>query len=755
MKHLYYLVKLSTLLIFVLTGFVLKAQSVSKAKLSAFTQQYISSSQKKSVITPIAQQLVLKKIQNITYLSALIKVSPFMNDALLSALNVKVGTKAGNIWTVQIPENKFNDFIAINDIEYVQLDEAIHPNLDIARKTTRVDSVHKGISLPMPYTGKNVVVGILDVGLDYTHPAFYDTLGNTYRIKKVWEQKSNGTPPAGFSYGSELTDSLSIVTDGTDNGLQTHGTHVAGIAAGSGFGSPTSGKYRGVAFESDLVMVGITPASSQWTSAGMSDIIDGMNYVYTYAASVGKPAVVNLSWGCTVGPHDGTSLFSQACDNLTGPGKLFVVSAGNNGTNNVHVKKDFTATDSLLKTVVNFNTGLSEKKTWLDIWGDASKLFEVKLSLYNASTLINETRFFKLNGSTVDTFLVGASNDTCYFKITLIASDYNLKPHALLDVYSKTTNNLCLTVKALDGRVHAWEGYVKESSGYYGSFTTGGIAGAIAGNADYTIGEMACANSAITIGAYASKVSYIDVAGSSWSYNSYVNANKIVPFSSHGPTTDNRIKPEITAPGLTIGSSVSSFDTAYSATGSSKTSVVRTFVSALNGKSYYYGEMSGTSMSSPMVAGIVALLLQVNPSFTPQQIKNILIQTAIKDTYTTATPNAALWGAGKINAYQAIKQALLQAGIHTNYASNSLDVVMYPNPNKGHFTIQKTGFTNNPVNFEVRNTEGVLIYFKNNVSYNAQKQLEISLPTLADGVYFTTVFNTTESAIIKTVIIND
>ena len=235
------------------------AQNNSNTKLSAFTQQYIQHTNSGVTNKIKYPNVVYKKIDNVYFLSALIKVTSALNETQLQGLNVKVGTKAGQIWTVQIPENKFNDFLLLKGIDCIQLDEPIHANLDIARKTTRVDSVHRGISLPMPYTGKNVVVGILDVGMDYSHPAFYDTLGNKYRIKRVWEQKSSGTPPSGFSYGRELVDSLSIVTDGTDNVLQTHGTHVAGISAGSGFGSPTSGKFRGVAFESDF---NITKASS-------------------------------------------------------------------------------------------------------------------------------------------------------------------------------------------------------------------------------------------------------------------------------------------------------------------------------------------------------------------------------------------------------------------------------------------------------------------------------------------------------------
>ena len=100
-----------------------------------------------------------------------------------------------------------------------------------------------------------------------------------YRIKRIWEQKTNGTPPIGYSYGHEITDTLVMVAQETDNNQQSHGTHVAGIAGGSGYGGSAS-EYKGVAYESDLVLVGITPSSDQWTNTGMTDIIDGLNYIY-------------------------------------------------------------------------------------------------------------------------------------------------------------------------------------------------------------------------------------------------------------------------------------------------------------------------------------------------------------------------------------------------------------------------------------------------------------------------------------------
>ena len=90
------------------------------------------------------------------------------------------------------------------------------------------------------------------------------------------EQKTTGTPPTNYAYGHEIIDSTDIITQETDNQDQSHGTHVAGIAAGSGYGG-NEDKYRGIAFESDLVLIGITPAQSQWKNSGMTDIVDGLN----------------------------------------------------------------------------------------------------------------------------------------------------------------------------------------------------------------------------------------------------------------------------------------------------------------------------------------------------------------------------------------------------------------------------------------------------------------------------------------------
>src|SRR5690606_31801870 len=140
-----------------------------------------------------------------------------------------------------------------------EMDQPARPELFDAKIHTRVDSVHGGYNLPMPYTGKDVVIGVIDFGFDYDNPAFYDTLGQKYRVKKAWELETTGTPPAGYSYGHELADSNAIRAQGTDNPEQSHGTPVAGIAGGSGIARVGAypDLYQGIAFESDFVFVGV------------------------------------------------------------------------------------------------------------------------------------------------------------------------------------------------------------------------------------------------------------------------------------------------------------------------------------------------------------------------------------------------------------------------------------------------------------------------------------------------------------------
>jgi minor extracellular serine protease Vpr len=692
MKHFF------TSLTFLISACCSFAQNTAytKPKLSASTKLYLWKMDQLAAGKSQPQEEFVYKLDasGNTYVSALIKVQPGFTESLLSSLGVKIGTKAGNVWTAQVPLSSVRNFTTVNGISYIEMDQPASPALDTARKTTRVDSVHAGYGLPQGYSGSNVVVGVIDAGFDYTHPTFYDTAYSLYRIKRVWEEKNtSGTPPAGFSYGTEYSDSLSIITKAHDITSGTHGTHVSGIAAGSGSGGPLGNntRFRGMAYNSDVVMVGIYPSANYWLNTGMTDMLDGINYVYNYASSVSKPAVANLSWGCPLGPHDGSSLFSQACDALTGPGRIFVLSGGNNGSNNIHLKKVFDPTDTLVSTFLTFPTGLSPKRNWVDVWGDTSKTFCMQFSLYSGLTKIDSTVMVCLDDTTHRYNLIGSNGDTCFITVTTVLSEFNNKPHMLIQALSRVNDRLCLTVKANDGTINMWQGLVINTSGYYGVFTKYSYTFASNGDNIMNVSDMVTTQSAIGVAAYNSKPTFVNVAGSTQTYTGYPKG-AIASFSSKGPTVDGRTKPNIAGPGMALASSVSSVDSTYLPAGANYNSVVSAYISPVNGVKYSYAMAAGTSMSGPAVSGIVALLLEADPTLSPTQVMNILYQTAITDSYTGVIPptGSNTWGWGKVNAYHAMMQVLgLTTGIH--HEETGLSCLLYPNPGNGNYSVEYVG----------------------------------------------------------------
>jgi minor extracellular serine protease Vpr len=747
----------------VLLSFVCKnvtaqtTSSLPQPKLSAATKQFLWQYKKQNPEnpTPIKGFAYKMDAQKNIYVSAIIKVNHGFNESALNALGVHVNTKAGNIWTVQVPLNTMSQFTQTNGIKYIEMDQPACPTLDSARRVTHADSVQKGYGLPQGYSGKNVVVGVVDINFDYTHPTFYDTLYQSYRIKRVWEEKNTTGPHPtefGLSYGTEFTDSASILAKQTDLTGGFHGTHVAGIAAGSGYGSSANdSRFRGMAYGSDIALVAINPTTSYWLSPSMTDMLDGINYLFQYAQSVSKPVVVNMSWGCPLGPRDGTSLFSQAVDSLVGPGKILVISAGNNGNNTLHLKKTFSSTDSVVTTFSTFppiTDSTIEQSNLIDIWGDTSNTFCIKFSLYNHRVKTDSTVFFCLDDSTHQINLTGANNDTFSIILTAVSADYNGKPHIMLQLatsFSNTKNedSLCITLKSDNGTVNMWQGYVLNNDGFYGDFQSNGYSWASNGDNATTIDDLATTKSAITVGSYNSKVNFYNISGTHLQYPTGFNWGTISLFSSLGPAADGRTKPDITGPGCGLASSVSAFDSSF-LVGSPEynsvaySSVIAKFVSLLNGNTYSYAIEAGTSMSSPSVAGIVALLLQADPNLTPQDVMTIFEETAIKDRYTGTIPvnGSNTWGFGKVNAYQAMKKVLEDEGIF-HLPSSTLNCLLYPNPNHGNYAVEYISDHNDVLSLSVFDISGKAL-IKENWQVNPGDNIhQLNLSSYPSGIYLT------------------
>jgi hypothetical protein len=512
-----------------------------------------------------------------------------------------------------------------------------------------------------------------------------------------------------------------------------------------------------MAYDAQMVFVGVRRDSiaDQWRSSGFADFINGIDYIFKYADAQGKPAVVNISWGSQSGPHDGTTLFNQACDALTGAGKIIVMSAGNEGEEHIHMEKTFTPTDTSINSYLTFSPN-AYQRTWVDIWGEPGKTFAGRVKLYRNGAPIATTVNVPLDNGIHNYYLLGSNTtDTCYVEFINSLVEFNSKPRMTMNIFNKTGDTVRIEAAGQNGRIHLWNEYY-----YYGykyrfqsAFSKLGDATATEGDTLYTVSDMGAAQSVLLVGAYASKVGWTNINGGNFSYASYVGTNKLVPFSSRGPLVDGRIKPDITAPGVTISTAVSSYDTAYTPTGSSAANIRAAYTFPATGRTYYYGEFTGTSAASPAAAGIVALMLQAAPALTPQQAKTVIFQTAIQDVHTGTLPAAGTnsWGHGKINAYGALKILAQSQGIY-QYTGSKLDCVLFPNPASGSFMLDYTSSTAADLDVAITDVSGRVTSCYAWTVGRGQNTRSFDISALAKGTYLVQVAGKEGAVSIKTVV---
>lgn len=677
---------------------------------------------------------------NLFYIGSELFVNSFLivNDefdkAKFESKGGYINSRSKSIATVSIPVNKINETIEVEGVLYVQIAEKAKSNMDIARSSTRVDWVHQGLQLPQAYFGNGVVVGIIDGGFDYTHPNFYDGTGsNNYRVKRVWEQSAtSGTPPSGYSYGRELSTTTAIINAQRDRPNASHGTHVAGIAAGAGGGVNTT--HMGVASQSDLVFV-----SNNGTDLG---IADGIAYIINYANSVNKPCVINMSLGKHLGPHDGLSAFDQYCDSIVGNGKILVGAAGNEGGDPLYISKTFTSSHNTMYSFVQFpwSSNGTNGQTIIDIWGNPNQNYEVAVNIYNTNTNSFEdwTPYIQANSNNTFNYTLYDddffSPDAC--SVTIATSLYplnNKRNVQILIDHSAQDDSYrwaMVEIRATSGQIKMWACDVHTTPGkaYFTNYGKGSPW--VTGSTNSTVGEIGgTGNSIISVGAYTSKNSWTALNSSSQTAPAFAPVGGIAPFSSKGPTADNRTKPDITAPGNILASSVSRFDNSYLSTSGGTVSGVT------NGtNTWYFGMMDGTSMASPMVTGILALWLQENPNLNPTEALNLIKQNALTDSHTGTIPSTGnnTWGWGKVDAHEGLLALLATMSVHE--IKKEQMAIIYPNPTTGILNIQ---FSENQqdVQLEIYDVSGRLHIQKRVITVNQNNTETLNLDNLPSGVY--------------------
>lgn len=586
--------------------------------------------------------------------------------------SILLGARKGGIASFRLDARHLSLLHQLPGLTHVELAARVVPLLDKSRRSTGADSVHAGINLPTAFTGEGVLVGVQDWGFDYTHPVFRDAGMVDTRIRAAWDHyRQAGPSPAGFGYGTELSGQSALLAAGSDTNniysLSTHGTHVAGIAAGQAAGT----NYGGIAPGAQLLF--------NTFLVDAAAVVDGFAWMQGIAQADGKRLVVNMSWGLHwIGTLDGTSLLSQVIDQMSAEGVVFVTSAGNNGDVDFHLQRTFPA-DTLLSRV-RFYSYSAHPRMWgqsLHLWGEPGRSFSAGFSVADGNfQIIANSPWYHTAGQApyVDSMLVVGA-DTIRFNLTADAAHpLNGRPHFRLRIRSTNTQRIIvLRLTAPEGTVHAWNVVeLTNDVGNWGQAFQASAPGWVAGDRTHGIGEPACAQSAIAVAAHTAET--FQASGT-------VTGGAIANFSSQGPTLDGRMKPDITGPGVNVASAVSWYtDASYSA--------VQTL--GFEGRQYPFARFSGTSMSSPAVAGVVALLLEADPDLTPAEVKALLQATARTDAQTGPIPpeGSPRWGAGKVNAYRALVERLGLVGIEEGMGAAPL---VRPNPTSNVLHVELPG----------------------------------------------------------------
>lgn len=594
-------------------------------------------------------------------------------DEICDSLNIDVISDLGSIITTQMPIENISKLAELDEVKSLSTTRRVHLLNDSARFDIGIDQLHNGFNLNNTYKGKDVIVGIVDSGIDYNHINFKDSKGNT-RVKQAGK----------FNTITGLVDTYTtpekIATLTTDCDEVSHGTHVSGIATGS----YTDNNYYGMAPESDILLYGLEDGLYD------ANIINSIKEIFDYADSVNKPAVVNISLGANSGPHDNSDYFNRSIDELTGEGKIVVFAAGNEGANDLYINSTFkknSNTQPQLATIVEYD-GSTEYYSEVDAWSRGNEPFGIQFFIYDTfeNTELLSSGVFYPTSTDYKEFTWKTSKLSNYYTGTIAA-------FGQLDI----NNNRYELYAYIEGDMTSYR--YKIGIKYYGKQNTEIDCWANPeptqltdyDNPDYTKGtpdgsfnSMGCADNAINIGAYSTKKAFHAIDGELY-YYPYATKSDIADFSSYGTDINGRNYPDVVAPGYTIISSVNNYDT-YTTVENQNTLVNIVSVDG-NNRKYHWGDMSGTSMAAPVATGTIALWLQAQPDLTPEKVRSIMTETATNDKFTQKR-NSIQWGAGKLNAYDGLVKILQDNNSAINDISTPNDaMLLYPNPSNGNFSI--------------------------------------------------------------------
>ena len=559
----------------------------------------------------------------------------------------------GTLHVASIPLPQLAALSRDNRILRIEATPSRHILTDSMATYLNATDAYTGLGLPQAYTGRGVVVGIVDIGFDLTHPTFYSRDTTEYRIRRFWDQLSADTVGSAFPVGRDYTtpDDILALAHSRDGLDFSHGTYTLGIAAGSGYDSP----YRGIAPESDLCLVANAVSDNRryvdsadvYKYTFATDVL-AFKYIFDYADAVGKPCVASLSEGSMQDLYGYDQLFYAMLDSITGPGHIIVAAAGNEGATRSYLHKP-RGKDSA-------GTFLRSASPSMTVVLRSADPFTVRLVAY---------------GDTPDTLLIPVAD-------VLNAPDSALvtvTPHyfAVAEAYpsSYDPDDLCIDLTVTAPQSLGYKPRISlELLGTQADVELWRVDGLLTvysenpllddSESTHNIHSPSSAPCVVSVGATTYRDHIVNQQGDTIVYWRG-SGGILAPFSSVGPTMDGRIKPDCVAPGNNIISSYSSYFLEHHPEASDLRWTVGT--TTFHGRHYGWNSNSGTSASTPAVAGAVALWLQACPTLTPDDVLGILRRTCVAPVDTLSYPNC-YYGYGLVDVYAGLLDVLRLSSVN-------------------------------------------------------------------------------------------
>lgn len=640
-----------------------------------------------------------RMVNGVEMIDAFIDIDNSAVVKTLKANGVEVHCEFDGFVTARVPVAALTRLSHLPGVKDIEISRTVEMCTDSTLKLTNAIQVLNGpdYGLPQAYDGTGVVIGIIDCGFDYQHLAFrYSESDPRTRIVRVYDpENSTGHPvrignnvlPGSLFMGEQI-DTLTMDTNGT------HGTHTASIAAGLHVNG-----YGGMAPGADIVLCS-SRLLNLYTSE--EEVVNCIKYIYAYADSVGKPCVISVSVSNRYGPHDGSDRISKVVAQMTGPGHIFVIAAGNEG-NNYNYSYGQVTVENPMYTLLRYKEESYDtdwtyyyRDVWVDSWvREKGTRSLIKFHIFDKyqKRIVWESDLIKTyTRITSDQFsqyyepdLSVDSEGYMYGLVSLSPSSskyevqayiHNLKSkdfyinnkgdycsryqigisfHAPSLAYPRQPDHCYIDSWMVNGQRGPYNDvvYVDVPTEDGDSVTTVAMSYFYHNPSDNCcIGNYAVNDSCISAGAYVGKNYYYSLPDNNNYYDSSVTLGNLYIVSGYqapgyGPTATHL--PTVTAPGFLVVAAASRF--------SYINNWHRTLVMKKNG--YPWGVLSGTSMAAPTVAGIIAQWLQINPNLGPNDVKQIIAETAIKDYYTQNGNFSVRFGPnGKIDAMAGVQYLL-------------------------------------------------------------------------------------------------